>query len=185
MRHDSHHTQWTLGHVPAGDVVAPELVLTFFPRSFTVRWSLCSTTADFCADYLAELDVCRRSRDAINYVLNELVENAVKFSEGETITISLAIDADALVLVVANYVGDATARSLHTRLGELLADDPLELLMRRVEENAENPERESSGLGFLTMMTDYEALLGWRLSQGSDGSPPLLSTIARLDISRG
>ena len=174
---------WTIGNIPRLETLKPELVLTFYPQSFPLRWGLCSTTADFCADYLATREPCQTSRDAINYVLNELVENAVKFSEGEAITITLALTGDQLVLLVTNHVNPSTATKLRSKLHKLLAGDPLELLMRRVEENAENPDNEGSGLGFLTMMTDYEASLGWRLTAPEqDGGQPLLSTVACLDI---
>lgn len=175
--------EWTIGNIPRLEAYTPELVLTFFPRSFPLRWGLCSTTADFCADYLATHDACQSSRDAINYVLNELVENAVKFCEGESITITLTFTGDELILHVTNHVGPSTALTLQGKLQNLITGDPLEQLMRRVEENAENPHHEGSGLGFLTMMTDYEARLGWQLTSPADGAePPTLSTIACLDI---
>ncbi|MCA9718479.1 MAG: ATP-binding protein [Myxococcales bacterium] len=174
---------WTIGNIPSLATLKPELVLTFYPQSFPLRWGLCSTTADFCADYLATREPFSASRDAINYVLNELVENAVKFSEGEAITITLALDGDTLVLLVTNHVGESTAEKLYNKLCKLLAGDPLELLMRRVEENAENPDNEGSGLGFLTMMTDYEASLGWRLTGPAEvEGQPLLSTVACLKV---
>ena len=177
---------WTIGNIPRLETLKPELVLTFYPQSFPLRWGLCSTTADFCADYLATREPCQTSRDAINYVLNELVENAVKFSEGDTIQILLAREGDELLIVVDNFVTAPNIPPLQDTLRELLSDDPIELMMRRVEENAEHPESEGSGLGFLTMMTDYATRLGWRIfGDPKSEAPACLRTMARLDITRG
>ncbi len=174
---------WSLGERCDLTGVANDVSLTLFPRTFPVRWNLCSTIADFCTSYLATRTHFQACRDAINYVLNELVENAVKFSNGETINISLGAIADTIFIVVENHVDPASVDPLHATLEQLVAEDPLELMMRRVEENAEHPEDDASGLGFLTMMTDYQAAVCWRLTLDAEG--PRLQTIARLDLTQG
>lgn len=185
MRHKQMATTllWTLGEDFDVDEVNTEIALTLHPQAFPVRWNQCSTIADFCTNYLSTRERFQPAGDAINYVLNELVENAVKFSAGETIQIALGNDGNTFVIVVDNDVAPDTVDQVKTTLAALIADDPIELLMQRVEENAENPERDGSGLGFLTMMTDYQTRVGWRLTTGANrDAAPRLRTIALLDI---
>ncbi len=165
--------------------------IVFYPADFAVRWSQCSATADFFAEYFAAVEACRSDDEAargelvgtLSYVVNELVENAVKFSVGETVEVTVGVEAGELIVVVTNQILAATAPALVDRFRELLAGDPQELLFARVEANAEDPEAGVSGLGFLTMMSDYGARLGWRFAAVHDNRHNvLLTTMARLDV---
>ena len=93
---------WRIGFFTNTQELEPDLVLTLFPKSFPVQWSLCSAIADFCSEYFSSLETSKETRSAINYVLNELVENAVKFSFGDTITVSLSMDKNELVMFVGS-----------------------------------------------------------------------------------
>ena len=167
-----------------------EVAVELFPSHFAVRWDLCGATSDFFAAYFSRLPRCggadapnQEVEGAISYVLNEVIENAVKFQSGGTITVKVGVDDEELVFVVTNWITAAAAAALRPRLFELVEGDAQELLLRRVEQNAENPEVGASGLGFLTMITDYEARLGWRLRPAGEGQV-LLHTMARLPIHR-
>ena len=103
-----------LAKVPAGytDHVGARVTLVFFPTEFQVRWSQCSATADFFAEYFAAVPACRpETEDAraefigtVSYVVNELVENAVKFSIGERVEITVGLDDDELVEVTPKSI---------------------------------------------------------------------------------
>ena len=60
--------------------------------------------------------------------------------------------------------------------------DPGELLIERIEENAENANSSGSGLGLLTLMSDYGARLGWRFQPAAEADAIRLDTYAALDI---
>jgi hypothetical protein len=166
--------------------------LVFYPGDFAVRWSQCSATADFFAEYFAAVDACRRDDDeaarsefigTVSYIVNELVENAVKFSVGETVEVTVVVRDDELVALVTNQILAATVEALIDKFRELVSGDPQEMLFARVEANAENPESGASGLGFLTMMSDYGAKLGWRFDAAPDNPyNVLLKTMARLQV---
>jgi len=174
--------------------LAAMVEVELFPSSFAVRWDLCGATSDFFAAYFARLPECggepeanRGVEGAISYVLNEVIENAVKFQAGGTIHVRVGLDlhGDELVFVVTNWITRAAAHTLRPRLEQLVTGDAQELLLQRVEENAANPELGASGLGFLTMITDYEARLGWRLRAAADHPEQLLlHTMARLPVPR-
>jgi hypothetical protein len=174
-----------LGDYAAGGLSAA-VSLTLYPDSFPVRWSQASATADFVAGYLGAAPACRGReglRGSLGYVLNELVENAVKFSAPGPISVAAGVTGGEVVLLVQNPLSAARAAELRPRLEELCQGDPAELLVARVEANAEDPTAPVSGLGFLTMMTDYGARLGWRFEPDGDGVR--LSTMARLPIDGG
>ena len=165
--------------------------VVFYPADFAVRWSQCSATADFFAEYFAAVEACRSDDPAardefigtLSYVVNELVENAVKFSVGETVEVTVGVEDGELIVMAANQILATTATPLIEKFRELLAGDPQELLFARVEANAEDPEAGVSGLGFLTMMSDYAARLGWRFAAVHDNPHNvLLTTMARLEV---
>ena len=165
--------------------------LVFYPGDFAVRWSQCSATADFFAEYFATVQACRYEDESarsefigtISYIVNELVENAVKFSVGETVEVTVVVEDDELVALVANQILAATVDALIDKFRELVSGDPQEMLFARVEANAENPEAGASGLGFLTMMADYGVKLGWRFAAVHDNpNNVLLKTMARLQV---
>ena len=165
--------------------------LVFYPGDFPVRWSQCSATADFFAEYFAAVHACRSDDEAVrnefigtlSYIVNELVENAVKFSVGETVEVTVCVADDELVALVTNQILAATVDALAEKFRELVSGDPQEMLFARVEANAENPDSGASGLGFLTMMADYGARLGWRFGAVQDNPHNvLLKTMARLQV---
>ncbi|MEK1850672.1 MAG: ATP-binding protein, partial [Phyllobacterium sp.] len=60
--------------------------------------------------------------------------------------------------------------------------DPGELLIRRIEANAERVDMSGSGLGLLTLMSDYNARLAWVFSQPDDNNLVCLEVFASLPI---
>lgn len=169
----------------------PRVTLVFYPGAFPVKWNQCSVAADFFAEYFADVGDAGLAEEAarrdfvgsVGYVLNELIENAVKFCAGGTVVIDAGVEAGEFVVVVSNQIVADSVERLRLKFGELLSGDPQELLLQRVEENAANPELGTSGLGFLTMLSDYKARLGWRFDP-APGNPDnaLLKTTARLQV---
>ena len=180
-----------IGVFSLDDSFNEHMSLTLYPDSFAVRWSLCNLTANFMAEYFGELfpetDQEERliSREevsgAVSYILNELVENAVKFNQNGDINVTVGIGREDLVCLVSNQIMSSTIPRLREKLTELATEDPGELLRRQAEENAENAESEGSGLGYLIIMNDYGVSLGWKLDSVSP-STVCIKTMARLPI---
>lgn len=165
--------------------------LVFYAGGFPVRWSQCSATAEYFAEYFADVHARRCDDDqarnefigTLSYIVNELVENAVKFSMGETVEVTVCIEGEELVALVTNEILAVTVDGLVEKFRGLVGGDPQDMLIARVEANAINPDSAVSGLGFLTMMADYGATLGWYF--GAVQSNPdnvLLKTMARLQV---
>lgn len=168
--------------------ISPELdslEMSFTPTAHSIRkrWSNNHLSAQFMADYFSAFlpadennpDDARRikeSKSAVSYVANELLENAMKFNNLESklkikfgIYFLENISADnsevKVVVYVTNSVGSKGVEKFQGFLTELLASDPEELYLTQVEKSLEE-DSSASGLGFLTMINDYSAKLGWK-----------------------
>ena len=148
------------------------------------RWSHAGRLADYVASYFVTyLKVVSQQVQAeggafLAYAVNELIENAVKFGEGGQIEISAGVVGDELMLLVASAAPVESADRYRGLVEEIAAGDPLSLFMERVERNAMEGPSAGSGLGLLTMMTDYGARLGWRFQPMGDADCRI-DTLAR------
>lgn len=182
------------------------LEMTFTPsdRSIKHRWKNNRLSAQFVAEYFTaflpvngDADGARRieeSKEAISYVANELIENAMKFNDvSSNFKVRLGIyflknmtieDTEITALLLAtNSVTPQGIDKFQAFLTELLAADPEELYISQVEKSMEEEHREASGLGFLTMINDYSARLGWKFETiGTDTPIYTVTTMARITV---
>lgn len=161
--------------------------VTLVAEPLDLSWHHCGLTSDFIGDYFSR--ACGRGIDAvdarhsISYMINEILENAVKFRHGGDVTVRGSLQGDSFEIRIVNTIDDATAASFRQHLGELLARDPGDLLLERIEENALDPDGSGSGLGLLTLMSDYGARLGWSFDTGRVSEGVELTTYAALRLS--
>ena len=161
------------------------LEMTFSPstRSIQKRWSNNRLSAQFVADYFSAFlptnedpQNCDRrikeSKSAVSYVANELLENAMKFSDRTSkfkVRFGVYFLEDdpeknsqiTAVIYATNSTTPENAEKFQRFLTQLLASDPEEFYVTQVEQSLEE-DSEASGLGFLTMINDYSAKLGWK-----------------------
>ena len=182
-----------------------EIIFTPTAHSIRQRWSNNLLSAQFVADYFSaflpvdedDLKSDRRikvSKGAVSYVANELLENAMKFNDqGSNFKVKFGIYfiEDTLiengyvtaVLYVTNSVTPQGVKKLQTYLTELIASDPKELYIKQVEKSLESEHSEASGLGFLTMINDYSAKLGWKFQTFRKESTILtVTTMAQIKV---
>jgi len=157
------------------------LELTFTPNSLPIkkRWRSNRLSAHFIADYFSNfLPVdeddptqerrIKESKGAVSYVANELLENAMKFNNPtSSFKIKFGIHfleeaSVTAVLFATNSVNPEGLDKFQGFIQELLSSDPEEFYVQQIEKSAEEENSESSGLGFLTMINDYSAKLGWK-----------------------
>jgi hypothetical protein len=157
------------------------LELTFTPNSLPIkkRWRSNRLSANFMADYFsnfllvdeddpAQKRRIKESKGAVSYVANELLENAIKFNnQGTNFKIKFGIyfieEAElTAVLFATNSVSAEGLDKFQKFIQELLCSDPEKLYVRQIEKSAEEENSGASGLGFLTMINDYSAKLGWK-----------------------
>ena len=183
------------------------LEMTFSPsdRSIRQRWKNKRLSAQFIAEYFTaflpiddnDLDGERRIKEgksAIAYVANELLENAMKFNDEESnfkVRLGVYFIEDmsvkdkeiAALLFATNSVTSEDIEKFQTFLEQLLNNDPEELYVTQVEKSMEDEHAEASGLGFLTMINDYSAKLGWKF-ETIDKDLPIhtVTTMARITV---
>lgn len=152
-----------------------------------IAWHHCDTTSGFLGEFFAlrykgsEQDY-DEARHSIGYLLNELIENAVKFRTQGDILVESSLEEDRFEVKVSNLVDQRTAARFEDLLVDLASRDPCDLLIERIEANAADSGFTGSGLGLLTLMSDYGARLGWVFDARGDCGSVRLTTFAALDI---
>lgn len=129
----------------------------------------------FMAEYLANFFTFKEENEflfkqeiqiksAANYIANELLENSLKYNYelGKyPLRFAIYLLERNLVFVTKNCVNKKTLDKLNNFINELIDSDVSELYFRQLEKGAEENSEESQ-LGFLSILNDYEAKLGWK-----------------------
>ncbi len=182
------------------------LIIGFSANSIPLkqRWRNNGLSADFIADYLQTFFIGleeknaneqggndglipAKSKNAAKYIANELLENAMKFSDESVryqTKIAFHLYGDKLVFHVVNAIKPEKLVVFQSFIQQLLAaDDPNELYIQQMERNALGANESGSGLGFLSMMCDYSAKLGWHF-ETIEGEPriTLVTTMVSLAV---
>lgn len=195
-----------------GDFIEPRnddveyLIVGFSSASLPLkqRWKNKGLSADFISGYLQTFFVGRRtqdqglingetipahSRNATKYIANELLENAMKFSDESakySTRISFYLHEDSLIFYVANSISHENKEKFQHYIRKLLASDANALYIEQMEANALDPDSTASGLGFLSMICDYSAQLAWKfdISNGDEGAGTVstVTTMVRVEI---
>lgn len=130
----------------------------------------------FITDYLAtifpvdEEDIKSYERQlqmksAVTYIANELLENSMRFNHEAVkypIKFGMSLIEKNLVFVASNCANEKTLERFKEFVHELTTLDIDELYFRQLEKGAAEKSEESR-LGFLSMMNDYGAKLGWKI----------------------
>lgn len=152
-----------------------------------LSWHHCSTTSEFLGEMYA-LRVAGRldfneARHSIGYLVNELLENAVKFRSPGDIVIESSLDGGLFEIKITNLISEETSTGFKGMLVEVTSRDPGDLLIEKIEANAADASSKGSGLGLLTLMSDYGVRLGWTFEKDAEGEPIRLETYAALKLS--
>ena len=152
-----------------------------------VSWQHASATSEFLGDVFATR--CAKAgqdfteaRHAIIYLVNELLENAIKFHSPGDIVLDCSLEVGNFELTVTNSTRPEVAERFKSLLSEVTSRDPGELLIERIEANAADENSSGSGLGILTLMNDYGVRLGWQFTTAKPGGAVVLSTHAALTL---
>jgi len=170
------------------------LLLGFSPGSLPIkqRWRNNGLSADFLADYMTTFFPGESAykhadiKSTVSYIANELLENAMKYSdESETKPISLGLHLfdDKFIFVATNPVAQTKVPAFQDYIKEILESDTYELYVQRLEANSESDTHTQSGLGYLTMINDYNASLGWKFEDLADNSAiAIVSTMVQVSL---
>ncbi len=183
------------------------LIIGFSANSIPLkqRWRNNGLSADFIADYLQTffigleqraddeedssppIKIPIKSKNAAKYIANELLENAMKFSDDSVryqTKIAFHLYRDKLVFHVVNVIKAERVAAFQAFIQRLLTtDDPHDLYIQQMELNASGENEGGSGLGFLSMVCDYSAKLGWCFDVLQEEQPiTLVTTMVSLDV---
>ncbi len=152
-----------------------------------VSWQHASETCEFLGDVFAIQHAkagadYTDARHSIIYLVNELLENAIKFRAPGDIRIDCSLADGNFELTVSNDAAPEIAGRFQSLIKEITSRDPGELLIERIEANAADENSSGSGLGLLTLMNDYGARLGWHFRTAPSGPAVALSTHAALTL---
>ncbi|MBX4888789.1 slr1658 superfamily regulator [Rhizobium bangladeshense] len=145
-------------------------------------WKHSGMTSDFIAEIMA-LPYARSRKDYlqahhdIGYLSNELIENAVKFRQPGEILIEAGMVEGSFLIRVKNAIDSETSSRFQQLLHRLQLKDPGVLLLEQIETNAISPES-GSGLGLLTLLSDYDARMAWTFEENKDEHIILTTTAA-------
>jgi hypothetical protein len=163
------------------------LILRFSPTSVPLkeRWRNNGLSANFMADYMATFfpgESVIPVKSAVSFIANELIENAMKYSDQSSefpVTIALYLYRDKLIFLTNNSIAKPQVETFQNFLKELTESDPAELWLQHLEQNAAEEDSDQSGLGFLSMINDYQAELGWKF-EDADPNGVAVSTMVQL-----
>lgn len=159
--------------------------LTLSDGPLELGWRHSGLTSDFIAEAMALPFTTSKTLHAdihhsIGYLSNELIENAVKFRQPGDIVIEACLAAGVFLMRVRNDVDSETSIRFQDRLKKMLSVDPGELLIRQIEANAAS-DASGSGLGLLTLLSDYDARMSWEF-EDFDHQRVKLTTTASLAL---
>ncbi len=170
------------------------LIIGFSPTSIPLkqRWRNNGLSADFLADYLQtffigdeeHLTIRAEIRSAVSYIANELLENAMKFSDESVdyaTSIAFHLHSDCLTFYVRNSIPKKNITKFQQFIEELLTQDLADLYVRQLEKNA-TQDSGHSGLGFITMVQDYGALLGWKFEHFMQNDQEINTVTTRIKL---
>jgi hypothetical protein len=173
------------------------LRIGFSPTSIPLqqRWRNNGLSADFLADYLSTFfpgetpgstDRQVEIKDAVSYIANELLENAMKFRYSpshHSVSLEMFLEAEVISLYATNSLDPENLKPFQQYIQRLLTEDPNALYIEQLERNAEDDSEQVSGLGFLTILNDYGATLAWKFAPlGQKGKGTAVTTMVRFSI---
>jgi hypothetical protein len=149
-----------------------ELSIDFVvPLELVSQWRRCGLVADFLAGtHALNLAYPQTALSVLSTVINELLENAVKFSKdrNKLVTISVRQTHDIVRIEVINVTNEAQAAELESFLFQLSETDAETLFFNRLESLGHLDSIHQSGVGLLTVLNDYQAGLGVKISPKPD-----------------
>lgn len=181
------------------------LELTFSPSSRPIkqRWRNNRLSAHFVADYLSTFFPVsdddptsqrrkKESTGAVSYVANELLENAMKFHDHDSLNYRIRFGIYFIeepevkvILCATNSITAENVSKFKNFIKDMTETDLDELYIRQIEKSAEAEDEnaEASGLGLITMINDYNAKLGWKFAQAPNNDRILtVTTMAQIPV---
>jgi len=118
----------------------------FVELRFGPNWEYISTVRNFIINFLAITLDDKKRADRIAMAVNELVENAIKYSVEDGIEINLEVlkNSHQINVTVRNHGSEDQYEILNNIITEINNLPPLEAYMKRMKESATKMDKESN-----------------------------------------
>ncbi len=134
--------------------------ISFLPIDIFDHWDRCGDIADFVATYFQYNFQRPASQNIISTVVNELIENAVKYSRNKSSPVQIEIRKrqEHLLLRVTNLIPRNQRDHFVAICQALFERDLEELYLEKLTRGQQ--DHTYSGIGLILLKKDYEALIG-------------------------
>lgn len=153
--------------IPAESVVK----LEFHPIDLVTHWKRCGLMADFVASFYSYSSPGKKDERILynlSTVINELIENAAKFSRQRSpVFMNLKHYSNLLQVQVTNQVTKQVAENFKNKVNTLLTADLEELYFQQLEEKDENDTQ--SGIGLMMILKDYPVTMAFKFNEIDEG----------------
>ena len=160
---------------------AETLHLSIMPENLLTYWPKVSDLANFIADFHYYDYPDDMMHNSVSTVLNELIENAAKFSHLKDwpIRINTYLDDNELVFQVGNSISPEGWDNLRKICHDLHSENLESLYLRRIENLYHN--KSLTGIGLILLKKDYRLEMQFRLA--STDSVSEVTITAKMKIS--
>jgi len=162
------------------------LNLTFSLSAMEVAnfWSRCGLIANFCASYMAVAMPSRKNiTNSLSFVLNELLENALKYAQPKESAIDFAIlqKDNSVIIEIANQISEDQVEPLLDMAKNLIDTDYvnakyIDLL------TTSGKSSDKSGIGLLTVINYYQAQMSFKIGSPAEGGHNKYSIQAKVNL---
>ena len=155
--------------------------VSFLPLDFFDFWERGSLLSNFIADYFMHNFPDDAAQNLISTVLNELIENAVKFTRNNSMPIKITLKKrrEELLIRAENALPMHRKNSFVAICRQLFEKNLDEMYIERINKNIEDPT--SSGIGLILIKKDYCAGLHFRFYTDDRNNAHVAVTV-KLDI---
>lgn len=140
------------------------------PKSLA-PWDAANHVAQFLSAWLeATLKQRDFSLDSLNYVINELMENAIKYAADGRIELAVCVANDALLVSLSHPLAIDRADIYEGLANRVFEGDPDLLFAQIIERNelADGQEQTGGGLGLISLRQNYGARLAFAFENVTD-----------------
>lgn len=162
-----------------------KLYLSLPSEEVDVYWSRCGLISNFSSSYIAlACSTAKNITNSLSFIINELLENAVKYSfdKNKKIEVCLLQNRDTITVEVSNYISSSQTEKMTKKAKELIDVDYVN--SRYLDIMTSNAKGESrSGIGMLTIINYYNVAMSFNFSSTDEtNSVYKLSIQVRINI---
>ncbi|XDD50318.1 ATP-binding protein [Leptospira sp. WS92.C1] len=148
-----------------------EFTIKLRPMDLRVHWERCSLTADYISNFCSfQKKSDPDFSNTISIVLNELIENATKFSKdrkGE-ILLDLKYYSEILKIEIKNSTDEVSKIKLENSISSIINRNSDEIYINKLKDfDGKEP---NSGIGLLLLSRDFPVRLGFLINDVSSGT---------------